>query len=245
MMILRSIWGALLVSALTALPATACADTQIGIQVLSISGSHFENGNNVRGSSVGAFFEITQRWRNLRVHLEGIPTVNSVHAKSARFGEITQSLGLFNGVVSVPIDRGGRFWAGIGTGVVAQRTPQYNFPLVGENHVNSSRLAGTRYELRGSWRSRNATFFETTFADQPHMRGPDVVNANIFGFASERSQSEDARMLDLSTAYGIDRGPMEYAVGVRWINFSANFVDGHAADRNVGFGPTLEVRYSL
>ena len=244
-MLLRLIWGALVLTVLAALPAAVHADTQIGIQGLSISGGHFENNNNVRGSAAGAFIEVTQRWRNLRVHLEGIPVVDGAHATSDRFGALTQSFGLFNGVVSVPVDRIGRYWAGIGSGIVAQRTPQLNYPFIGRNQVNSSRLAGTRYELRGSWRSRNATFFETSVDDQPHMRGPDFLRVSVAGLAFERSKGENARMLDVSTAYGIVRGPMEYALGPRWINFSANFDDGRAADRNVGFGPTFEVRYGL
>src|SRR5476649_800363 len=110
----RTVWSLLVLAALAALPATANADTQIGIQGLSISGGHFENGNDVHGSALGAFIEITQRWKNLRLHLEGIPVVDGARAKSDRFGTITQSFGLFNGVLSVPVDRGGRFWAGIG-----------------------------------------------------------------------------------------------------------------------------------
>lgn len=241
----RILWSVLVPALLAALPAAVGADTQFGVQGLSISGGHFENGNDVRGSALGAFIEITQRWKGLRLHLEGIPVIDGAHAKSDRYGAITQSFGLFNGVVSVPVDRRGRYWAGIGSGIVAQRTPQLNYPFVGRNQVNMSRLAGTRYELRGSWRSPHATFFEASVADQPHMRGPDFLNVSIAGLDFERSKGENARMLDVSTGYGIQRGPVEYLMGLRWVNFSANFVDGRAADRNVGFGPTFEVRYSL
>ena len=223
----------------------ARADTQIGMQGIEISGRHFENTNNVSGSGLGGFFEITQRWRMLRVHLEGIPVVDTAHATSDRYGALTQNFGLFNGVASIPVGRSGRYWAGIGTGIVAQRTPQFNFPYIGRNQVNSSRLAGTRYELHGEWRSQNATFFETNLDVEPHMRGPDHLNVSVAGVAFERSKGEDARMLDFSSAFGIVRGPYEYALGLRFVNFSANFADGNAADRNVGFGPTFEVRYSL
>jgi hypothetical protein len=228
-----------------ALPCAVCADTQLGLQGLAISGHHFENNNNVQGSGAGAFIEITQRWRMLRVHLEGIPVVDAAHAQSDRYGSLTQSFGLFSGVVSVPIERSSHLWAGIGTGLVAQRTPQNNYPFVGRNQVNSSRLAGTRYELRGEWSAKNANFFETSVDDQPHMRGPDFLNVSVAGVAFTRRKGEDARMLDLSSDYGIVRGHVEYALGLRWVNFSANFTDGSAADRNVGFGPTFEVRYSL
>ena len=237
--------AALIAMVLVALPCAVLADTQIGVQGLAISGHHFENTNNVQGGGAGAFIEITQRWKMLRVHLEGIPVVNTTHARSNRYGSLTQTFGLFNGVVSVPIDRSSHLWAGIGTGMVAQRTPQYNYPFLGRNQVNSSRLAGTRYELHGSWRYQNATFFETTIADQPHMRGPDFLDISVAGVAIERSQGEDARMLDLSGDYGIVRGHLEYALGLRWVNFSSNFANGKAADRNVGVGPTFEVRYSL
>jgi hypothetical protein len=228
-----------------ALPCAVHADTQLGLQGLAISGHHFENSNNVQGSGAGAFIEITQRWKMLRVHLEGIPVVDAAHAQSSRYGSLTQSFGLFNGVVSVPVERSSHLWAGIGTGLVAQRTPQYNYPFLGRNQVNSSRLAGTRYELRGMWRDQHASFFEASIDDQPHMRGPDFLNVSVAGVAFQRRKGEDARMLDFSSDYGIVRGHMEYALGLRWVNFSANFTDGSAADRNVGFGPTFEVRYSL
>jgi hypothetical protein len=226
-------------------PAIAVADTQVGLQGIVLSGHHFETGNDVQGTGAGGFFEITQRWKTVHVHLEGIPVVDTAHARSDRYGPLTQSFGLFNGVVSVPIDRSRQVWAGIGTGMVAQRTPQFNYPFVGRNQVNSSRLAGTRYELRGSWRTQNATFFEASIDDQPHMRGPDFLNVSVAGVAFQRSKGEEARMLDTSTAFGIVRGHVEYALGLRWVNFSSNFSDGDAADRNVGFGPTFEVRYSL
>jgi hypothetical protein len=115
----------------------ARADTQIGMQGIDISGRHFENTNNVSGSGLGAFFEVTQRWRMLRLHFEGIPVVDTAHATSDRYGALTQTFGLFNGVASIPIGRSGRYWAGIGTGIVAQRTPQFNFPYIGRNQVNS------------------------------------------------------------------------------------------------------------
>jgi hypothetical protein len=241
----RSVSVALVSTALAVFPAAACADTQFGVQGVAISGHHYENTNNVQGTGAGGFFEITQRWKMLRLHLEGIPTVASARATSSRYGALTQNFGLFNGVVSVPIDRSEHFWAGIGIGIVAQRTPQYNYPFIGRNQVNSSRLAGTRYELRAEWRSQHATFFETNFDVQPHMRGPDHLDVSVAGVALERSKGEDARMLDFSADYGLIRGPLEYAFGLRFINFSANFEDGNAADRNVGFGPTFEVRYTL
>jgi hypothetical protein len=77
------------------------------------------------------------------------------------------------------------------------------------------------------------------------MRGPDYLNVSVAGVALQRSKGEDARMIDISSDYGIVRGHVEYALGVRWVNFSSNFTGGGAADRNVGFGPTFEVRYSL
>ncbi|HKW44299.1 MAG TPA: hypothetical protein VJN22_01495 [Candidatus Eremiobacteraceae bacterium] len=237
---------AVLAAVVLGYPACAVADTLVGLQGIVLSGHHFEPGNDVQGSGAGGFIEITQRWKNVHVHLEGIPVVDTARAASDRYGAITQSFGLFNGVVSVPLERRRHLWAGIGTGLVAQRTPQFNYPFVGRNQVNSSRLAGTRYELSGNWRSqKNATFFEASIDDQPHMRGPDFLNVSVAGVAFERSKGEEARMLDTSTAFGIVRGHVEYAVGLRWVNFSSNFTDGDAADRNVGIGPTFEVRYIL
>ena len=120
----RPVSAALAAIVLSASTAAARADTQIGIQGIAISGRHFENTNDVSGSGLGGFFEITQRWRMLRVHLEGIPVVDTAHATSDRYGALTQTFGLFNGVAKkrVGILPGGRAPAREGTEILKDGT---------------------------------------------------------------------------------------------------------------------------
>ena len=132
-MLFRS--AALIAMVIIALPSAVLADTQIGLQGIVISGHHFENSNNVQGAGAGAFVEIIQRWKMLRVHLEGIPVVDTAHAQSNRYGTLTRKASASSMASSACRSRAKRhaFWAGIGTGLVAQRTPQYNYPFLGRN----------------------------------------------------------------------------------------------------------------
>jgi hypothetical protein len=221
------------------------ADTAIGVQALALSGHHYDPGNNLNGSGAGALFEITQRWKAVRIYVEGIPVVDTAHTVSPRYGPLTQSFGLFNAVASARLDRGGHFWAGIGSGILAQRTPFLNYPFNGWDQVNASRLAGARYELQTFWPSRGPTFWDLSLAGVPRMHGTDYLTVNFPGGVIHRSEGETAALTDIAADYGIRHGRFEYSLGLRWINFSANFVTGRAADRNVGAGPTLKVLWII
>src|SRR5579863_1433581 len=103
-------------SAFVMLFATAppcVADTTIGVQALALSGHHFDPGNNLNGTGAGALFEFTQGWKAVRIHVEGIPVVDSARTVSPRYGPLTQSFGLFNAVASARLDRRAHYWAGI------------------------------------------------------------------------------------------------------------------------------------
>ena len=217
----------------------------IGARAIAIYGHHYDPGDNLSGSGAGAFFELVQRWKGLHVYLEGVPVVDTAHTTSPRFGALTQSFGLFNAVASVPVDRAHHLWAGMGVGVLAQRTPVLNYPYHGWDQVNSSRLAGTRYELQGRYPTRGGGFWDFTLAGLPSVHGNDSATLNYPGGMRHRSEGESAAMTDFAGEYGIRRGSFEYALGIRWINFSANYDNGVAADRNVGAGPTFTVLWSL
>lgn len=231
--------------ALIAYCAQPCAaDTLVGVQAIAISGQHLDPSGDLNGSGAGAFFQIVQRWKGLRIHLEGVPVLATSHADSPRYGVLTQSFGLFNGVVSVPIDRSRHIWAGLGSGILAQRTPYVNAPYRGWDSINASRLAGTRYELQGRWNAGTG-FWDATFAGLPRMHGNDFITTHSPFGVRQRSEGETAGMTDIMVDYGLRHGPFEYALGVRWINFSANYDNGVPADRNIGAGPTLTVLWSI
>jgi hypothetical protein len=219
---------------------TSRADTQFGIQGILLSGTHYQPKGNVSGSAAGAFLQLDERWRSVQLHFEGFPSVGTA-VVNTNLGPVTATLGLFAASARIRLDRLGRFWVGAGTEVLAQTTPQS-----GLYKVDSSRLAGTRYDMLNDFPMAPNTFIETQVALMPHLSGtvyettsaPATVVYSITG-------AETASMVDLSAAYGIRRSHVDYLFGVRSINFAAKFADGREADRNVGIGLSASVRFRL
>jgi hypothetical protein len=220
-----------------ALARPAFADTRIGIQLVALSGTHFESKENVSGNGFGGFIHIDQRWPSLQIHIEGIPSVGTALVDTGT-GPVRASVGLFDATARIRADRAGRIWLGVGTEILAQRTPQ-----AGVSKIDASRLAGSRYEIVGELPTSGGRFVETQFAVMPHLAGM-VYETKTAPLAARYSVSgaETATMTDLSAAYGIRRGRVDYLVGGRTINFAAKFVDGREADRNVGGGLFVEIR---
>lgn len=214
------------------LTVEARADTEIGIQAIALSGTHFEPKEDVSTSGLAGFIELDQRWKTVQLHLEGIPSVGTATVNT-RKGSAQVTLGWFNASARLRLDPAGRFWIGGGTQVIAQRTPQ-----AGADIVDASRLAGSRFELLGDFPVGHAgQFIETDTAVMPHLSGVLYETRTGPPFAGfTRSAAETAGMTDLSVAYGIDRGRYDYLAGVRAFNFAAKFADGREADRNVGAG---------
>ncbi|HYK52393.1 MAG TPA: hypothetical protein VEV38_02580 [Candidatus Eremiobacteraceae bacterium] len=236
--IITSIFAILVCCVLT---QQARADTQLGIQLIALSGTHFEPKENVSGTGFAGFIQLDERWRSVQLHLEGIPSVGTALVNTAS-GPVRSTLGMFSASARFRLDPAGRYWFGAGTQVLAQRTPQ-----AGLSKIDASRLAGSRYELLGDFPvgARAGRFIETDIAAMPHLSGI-VYETRTAPFYDRYSVSvaETAGMTDLSLAYGISRGRLEYLVGGRAINFAAKFPNGREADRNVGAGlfATMRVR---
>jgi len=220
--------------------APSRADTQFGIQGILLSGTHYQPKGNVYGSAAGAFLQLDERWRSFQLHFEGFPSVGTA-VVNTNFGPATASLGLFAASARIRLDRLGRFWAGAGTEVLAQTTPQ-----AGIYKVDSSRLAGTRFDMLNDFPMAPNTFIETQIALMPHLSGTvyETTSAPASAVYSITG-AETASMVDLSAAYGIRRTHVDYLFGVRAINFAAKFADGREADRNVGVGWSAAVRFRL
>ena len=216
------------------------ADTQLGIQALAITGTHFQPRGDVSGTGLGALFSLDQRWRSVQIHMEGFPSVGTASVNTPT-GPVRASIGLFAATGRMRLDRLGRLWVGLGTEVLAQQTPQ-----VAVYKVDASRLAGTRYEVFSSFPTAPDRFVETQVAVMPHLSGM-VYETRSTPFTTPYvvSGAETASMLDLSVAYGVRHGNRDYLIGVRAINFAAKFVDGREADRNVGEGVSAELRFHL
>lgn len=222
--------------------AQARADTQLGIEAIALSGTHFEPKQNVSTSGFAGFIQLDETLKAVQIHLEGIPSVGTATVNTRR-GPAQVTLGWFNASARFRLDRAGRFWFGGGTQVLAQRTPQVNASL-----IDSSRLAGSRYELFGDLPvgARADRFLEIDLAAMPHLSGIEYTTRTTPVFERfSASAAETAGMTDLSLAYGIARGRVDYLVGGRAINFAAKYASGREADRNVGGGLFATLRLRL
>jgi hypothetical protein len=215
----------------------ARADTQFGVQAIVLSGTHYQPKGDVSGTGTGGFIRFDERWRSVQVHLEGFPSVGTATVDT-RSGPVKASIGLFSASARFRIDRPGRLWAGIGTEVLAQQTPQ-----LGLGKIDASRLAGTRYEVVSDLPIKSCHFVETQVAVMPHLSGIVYeIRTTPSSRFSSGNRDETASMVDLSTSYGIRSKSFDYLVGVHMLNFAATFADGREADRNVGAGLTAEIR---
>ncbi|GAC1659429.1 MAG: hypothetical protein NVS9B12_12580 [Vulcanimicrobiaceae bacterium] len=137
----------------------------------------------------------------------------------------------------VAVDKNARYWVGLGTTIINQRTPLPNI-----SQVASSRLAGGRYELFAHVPARGQRFFEAQVGLTPRLYGTDHFLYSD-GVTPAVNKDEAAAEADIALAYGVQRANSALLLGVRSINFSAVFTKtGLAADRNNAAGVTVEIR---
>ncbi|GAC1500716.1 MAG: hypothetical protein NVS1B14_04790 [Vulcanimicrobiaceae bacterium] len=200
---------------------------------------HRDVAGEQHGLGVGALLEFTVTGRRLGVHAEGIPVVSSPQRGSLTYGQATPAVGVLSATLRVAVDRRSRYWVGLGTTVINQRTP---LPSLGQ--VASSRLAGVRYEVLARLPSAHAHFVEILIGGAPRLRGADHFFYSNGSHVPDKD--EIAAEEDFSVAFGVQRLHSEILAGIRSLNFSAAFSrSGMAADRNNGIGVTLEMRRYL
>ncbi|MHB8363930.1 MAG: hypothetical protein ACYDEK_05070 [Vulcanimicrobiaceae bacterium] len=207
-----------------------------GLQVLFVTGVHRDVAGSQYGVGGAALLEFGARMGRVGIVLEGIPPVSIPQRASAYYGQATPAVGIFNGAVRFAVDRNRRLWIGAGTTVINQRTPLPNI-----SQVASSRLAGARYELAYEQPLRAARFVEVLVGAAPRLFGADRF---LYSNGSPAvNKDERASEVDATLAYGIRYRESELLVGIRTIDFSAQFTrTGEAADRNNGAGLMLEWR---
>lgn len=211
----------------------------VGLQGLMLIGVHRDVAGSQYGIGAGPLLQFHYGAPRFAVHLEGIPVVSIPGTRpSVEYGQATPKIGIFQGQAEFALDRDAMLWGGIGETVYNQRTP-----LPAKAQTVSSRLAGLRFALRYRRELRRAHFIEALVGVTPYLSGSDVY---VFLDGSPNTvKPEHAAEVDGSFEYGVRRGRSEWLVGLRTLNFSAQYNTGAAADKNVGGGPMLEYRYLL
>lgn len=228
-----SVAAALAIFLIGAAPA---ARVYVGAQALLAAGAHTDVAGRQSGIAGGALLEIGVRGRRAAFRAEGIPPVSLPQAPSAFYGQATPQLSLLNAAASVALDPGAEWWLGSGVTVINQRTPLPNL-----HQVVASRLAGVRFEVTYRHPVGASNFIEVSFGAAPRLSGVDryTYSDGTPAVNKPEAAAEEDGML----AYGVTRGNTQWLVGVRTINFSAQYTQtGLAADRNNGAGAILEWR---
>jgi hypothetical protein len=209
----------------------------VGLQALMLIGVHRDVSGSQYGIGAGPLLQAHAGWKRMAIHLEGIPVVSIPDTKpSVAYGQATPKLGIFQGQAEFALDRDASFWGGIGETIYNQRTP-----LPAKAQTVSSRLAGVRLALRYRHLLPRAHFVEALVGVTPYLSGSDVY---VFLSGAPNSiKPERASEVDASIEYGVTRGNSQWLVGLRTLNFSAQYLTGAAADKNVGGGPLIEYRY--
>jgi len=217
----------------------ALATTYIGIQALALTGEHVDVAGSQRGFAGGGFVELQIGGKRLRVHFEGVPVVSVPQSASAHYGQATPAVGIVDGALRYGFGPDGNLFAGIGADVINQHTPLPNL-----DQEVASRLAGLRYELGYRAPLGGTRFLEGLVGVAPSLTGNDVYTYSIPH--PPDIEPELASEVDYSVAYGFTRGRSEWLFGLRAINFDAHFTQtGQPADRNAGFGASVEWRALL
>lgn len=210
----------------------------VGVQGLLAIGVHRDIAGNQYGVGGGPLLQILfAPSPRIAFHAEGIPVVSIPRQRaSAFYGQATPALGVLNASIRFAFDRKSKYWFGVGTTIINQRTPLPNL-----NQVASSRLAGARYELLVRSPLRNGRFVEGLIGAAPRLFGADrfIYSDGMPAVDKDERAAEE----DISLSYGVQHAHSALLFGLRTLNFSAQFTKtGEAADRNNGAGVTIEVR---
>jgi hypothetical protein len=236
---MRSVSKRRLLAAFAALALTAQTPppSYIGAEALVLVGQHQDAAGTQHGVGGGPLLELHLRAKRFAFHLEGIPVVSVPGIKpSEAYGQATPALGIINTDIEGCIGRPCFTSLGIGETIYNQRTP---LPAVGQ--TVSSRLAGVRYVVRYVRPAGGSHFVEAFVGATPRLYGSDVYvyldgTPNVI-------KPEIASEIDAQLAFGYRANHNVWLVGLRDLNFAAEFVEtGEAADRNVGIGPYIEWR---
>jgi len=225
------------------LAGPARAETTFGIQGLIIQGTHSDQVSSTPVVGAAALLEAKQRFRYFDLDVEGAPSTGA-HGYLSPSGLNVQaftSFSVLNSVAHARLGPTGRYWAGGGVTVINQITS------VGAQQFSAaSRLAGGRYQAVAELPVGPHGIVELRAADIPSMHGSLSFNLGSFQLPANQFTSETAEATDWSAAYILRSKHFTYSLGFRSINYVAFFVTPHQlADRNVVYGPTLEVRWII
>jgi hypothetical protein len=218
-------------------PARA-AEVTLGIQPNLVNWQHDEAAFSSNSGLFGVIGELKVRQSRFELYAEGIPGVSGSGPSDPPNAIGTPSIAALHFDARYYVLRGA--FLGIGEAVYNQTTPTYFRCCVA--HA-SSRVAGGRYSAGARFPVHGRLFAEAMLAFMPGMQG--LVTYTPTPYAARSGLGEHASNVETVFAFGTRAGRAEYLIGLRNVNYTANFNSGDAADRNVVTGGFVEFRYTF
>ncbi len=249
----KRVFCCFILSLLSAAPSAAVADApSIGVDLNVVVGRQRQSSQNSTSLPTipVPMFSVRIPVKRFAIFAEGVPPIGPV---SYRDGNGSTQATKINYMLAEARYRlpGDRFAAGIGTTLVNQAT-FYNRPFVMVTE-QSSRVAGFRFSLLAKLENRLNATTEVSIGISPSMHG---LQYSHFRFPFEKcpvapigpgfvgyvqtgpctavhgvDDAEYASLVDLRATRGQRFGRYTLRYGLRYINYSARFPDGWAADR--------------
>lgn len=243
-------------------------ETTAALTLNALDGHHAINGADSRIDFVPLpLAELTVRHGPDALHIEGLPPVAFSYVSGSGIGRTTTRLSIVNGTYRRTL--AGGVWAGIGETVYNQHTTYSNaagslyrrFTPTANGTISTtyviegqeeqySRITGMRFELGKSFHARTSTI-EASAAFNPRMHGIQYtfipVGPGVAGGSPTFADAEHPSQVDFAVRVAHRAGPGELLYGLRYLHYSANYIDepGQLADTNAGIALVVGYRLRL
>jgi hypothetical protein len=223
---MRSLFAVFVTAALYCCPAPALAETEVGISLAPLIGSHDEGKGPSRVAPIPIpILEIRQRTGIFEIFVEGLPFSPSI-AQSNGTQQLSTSLTFVDGVLRVYADR---FYAGVGEMIYNQSTS-----YLPSGEVDSSRVVGTRYEI-GALVGKDRRF-RAKFDYMPRLIGE--VQGRLG--ALRLNLPETGTQVEGRVDYVVPHPRSAVRYSLRYVNYIARASTTFAlSDHNVGVIPSV------
>lgn len=228
----RRVWAVISILTLLA-PVTARADqTTFGVAITGTHGTHREDGGTATAPLIPApVLGISHRFKQFELSAEGLPPIGAIPVANNGLG--MQSIALTYGDITLRHwNKRQTFAVGFGETLYNQRTTflDYQSSRFKDSSVDTSRVAGARYEVLGRIALPAQNAIQLQFAVNPALHGGFIdesqsTNLNLgrtFTF-TRRPEWEKASQVDADVRFTHSYGAYALSYGVRYLNYTAQF----------------------
>jgi hypothetical protein len=252
----------LVLAAAFATGGVARADTDVGFTGALFFGSHVEEASStpIEGIPAPLLF-VRERVRRVELFAEGLASIGQIDYKYAvPSGPAFTTLSYLRGALRY-YTANKRYYAGLGAVEIYQKTGYVPTTMTLSGYVgtgtetDSSHLTGARYELGADLPVRSSHLL-LNFSAVPNLRATltqglignavPILYAGVpYTFDSSETLPERGSLIDMSALLERRLKRSSFSYGLRNINYSAKFPNGHLADRNVFLIPCVNFAWHI